>query len=747
MMKKTWHITQIKVYIIIFCVSFEFLSIINTYALNKPENNIKAVEINNNTSYVNLGYHIKYFEDKNNNITIDKLISGKLDEKFFINKAQFVNFGYSNSTYWLKFSLSTINQKKNKSIDWLLKAGSPFIHNIELFLVTSTTNYIRIMPGLNEQMKMKKCKNNIFVIPTKPSQIYTYYLKVNADFPIKIPLEIYSYCKFYYKNKKLFFNHGIYIGIMIFLICINTFLFHHFKVKIFLYNIFLIISLTLLDSIFNFYIYDLMRNILHDDVFKSKINILTSISIYIVCFAITLLNRNFISNKFNNKSYYNFCYIFIYGSLILCIISFTLSGSILTKISISFYSIYTSVVLISYIFILKKEDNLTYIVIIGWIPFFITTLIYSLTCFGLLNGFQITGLFIQYSEILIVFMFTLVFYKHSYIINELNNQIKYGDQNKQIENLRSFKESAITINKNLKNISNNTSEFISKYSDINNQKDHINELSSVVGNYIKDMTDSAKLINSDIKDVSENVEHIIIQNTSVDNLIVEMKKSIVETQKSVLNTSKISENALVMTKSATDSIKNFNESIHSIDNITEDIKKISERIDILAVNAAIEAASAGELGKGFSVVANEISKFADQSADAAKDIATQIVDVNIKSDDFVNISKDLYVIIEKLYNSSLSFSNIINNNSNGVNEISLIITKLKSMSCDISSLIDQSKNNFNLLNENISRISGKSKYIFKFIDEVIDMISEINKHNKNVIQEINEIKNISKTIH
>lgn len=186
-----------------------------------------------------------------------------------------------------------------------------------------------------------------------------------------------------------------------------------------------------------------------------------------------------------------------------------------------------------------------------------------------------------------------------------------------------------------------------------------------------------------IKNLSTSIQQIAINSNDMLNISEKANES-------TINGSKIVHNVVlqmnVISKIVGDLstlIQNLDEKSKEIGNITSMITDISEQTNLLALNAAIEAARAGEQGKGFAVVADEVRKLAEQSKKSAAQITNMLNEIQNETNNAV-----IYMNsgTEKV-NEGIGLSVEVNDSFNDIQQlITSVTSKVQEVSASIQEM-------------------------------------------------------------
>ena len=166
-------------------------------------------------------------------------------------------------------------------------------------------------------------------------------------------------------------------------------------------------------------------------------------------------------------------------------------------------------------------------------------------------------------------------------------------------------------------------------------------------------------------------------------------------------------------------IKRLGESSQEIGNIVEIIKSIADQTNILALNAAIQANSAGEAGRGFAVVADEVQRLAERSSNATKRIEGLVK----------TIQNDTNAAVASMERSTKE----VVDGANIAEEAGTALSKIEDVSTSLASLIE--------------RVSESTRKVSTMAENIASDMSQINQMavttTENVIKTSDSIENLS----
>jgi len=144
------------------------------------------------------------------------------------------------------------------------------------------------------------------------------------------------------------------------------------------------------------------------------------------------------------------------------------------------------------------------------------------------------------------------------------------------------------------------------------------------------------------------------------------------------------------------------EKTKGITGITSSIQDVSDRTNILAINASIEAARAGAVGKGFRIIANEVRSLAGQTGNFAKEIEANIND----------------------------FANTVNSIANKMNEFVIMLTRFKDSFASVLAASDENTDNANKTGHLLTQITSSMKEETQALGEGLTSLERISNNAK-----------------
>jgi methyl-accepting chemotaxis protein len=323
-----------------------------------------------------------------------------------------------------------------------------------------------------------------------------------------------------------------------------------------------------------------------------------------------------------------------------------------------------------------------------------------------------------------------------------------------VEGVKSSTAAADNVRNDLTASAEQTSSAMNEIAaNVTSMRDRIGTLEQTIDSNADAVDSITSSVESVVNQINEQTAMVEESTASVNEMLSSLESVAANTQQRRDRTTQLSETSRAASARLHDANRLFSEGVASkIDSIREAadaIQNIAAQTNLLAMNAAIEAAHAGDAGKGFAVVADEIRKLAENSSQSSSRIAETIKDVvgsiQETGEAVTRAEQEFGTVITETEQTVETFAEIESSTaelSNAGREILQAMTSLQgttndikeraaSVDADIRSILDSENEIRGIANES----AGGIKEVTTGIDEVNSAM----RHVAELVQQLGEL--------
>lgn len=292
---------------------------------------------------------------------------------------------------------------------------------------------------------------------------------------------------------------------------------------------------------------------------------------------------------------------------------------------------------------------------------------------------------------------------------DISNQIEVESEDEIGQLSRSLNSMGEHLNSMISGIKTNAKETVQTSDDLKTLSSNMAEASDEVSGQSISVASATEEISTNLNDLAHGSETMTSAVSTVATAVEELNATLSEVAKNCSQASTISDEARGQASQTERVMSELDLSTNQITQVLGSINAIADRINLLAINASIEAASAGEAGRGFAVVANEVKELASQTAQAIETINQQTKQIEGSATSAVEANRKIVEVIEELAGISQTIACAVEEQSATTAEIARSIAGASQDTQTLATGIQEISEGTSQISQNIQNVSGRAR--------------------------------------
>lgn len=332
-------------------------------------------------------------------------------------------------------------------------------------------------------------------------------------------------------------------------------------------------------------------------------------------------------------------------------------------------------------------------------------------------------------SLILSYLLIQLLYKPILVLRETITNLSSGDadltQRLKVETNDELGDISQGINKFIGNLQNMMLEIREVTTTLQSNVGRMREQSETNSNILQNHVSETEQVVTAIEEMNATADSMASDAANTASLTEKANATSVESKRIAMLSQDTVSGLIADVDVSADNVQNMNKETHSINGILSVISEIAEQTNLLALNAAIEAARAGEQGRGFAVVADEVRNLASRTKDSTQEVESALDSLMKGTDAVVSSMANTKSRCQDTADGAGEVAVSLETMSNYVDDIHDLSTQIATAAEEQSCVTQELSKNMTSISEIVNELDNNGQRSLKDAEDVAEVNNQL----------------------